>query len=636
MFLVDKLINALTGQGTQKDKASHIVRQFTPHDTGTLLTFYRDSRVAANVVDLPAKDATKNGVQWSASAEEISKLEAHAKKHKLFLRLMQLIQVARLTGGGAIYIGTGQPATQPMDIEAIGQDGLKFLTLFDKDKVNGVEVIYNPESPYHNSYEYYDVQAGQDTPFRVHASRLARLSGVPLPAVSNVVTTTQGWGDSILDSLIEQCNGIDSTFGNMVQMVFEGKIDVLGIPDLMNNTMGGADSAYNKALFSRLQTFAMAKGMYGLGVKDAAETFETKSPNYTGVADLVTLMLQIFCGLAGPIPMTKLFGMSPAGLNSTGEGDYDNYKDFIRTFQTMELDPQIETLMDVFIRSALGSRPEEIYYEWRELEKPDQKELAEIGDKLSQIMDRINKMNLYPEEVVAELTVNAMTEYGVLPGFESILLSWFEDNKIEPDSEGYAEMIEGLGPDLEEMGVNPLVPGKPAAQPAQGAGQGVAKPKAPVQADAALQDMAPRPLYVSRKVKNAKEILDHYRSQGIEGLYPPAEMHVTIIYSRDAVDWIKMGSSWDEEITVQAGGPRVMALFGNYLVLQFAHSELQWRNRSMQEAGASYDHDEYLPHISIAEGYVPQAGFNVEKDIEPYRGRIVLGPEIFEDVKEDR
>jgi hypothetical protein len=45
-----------------------------------------------------------------------------------------------------------------------------------------------------------------------------------------------------------------------------------------------------------------------------------------------------------------------------------------------------------------------------------------------------------------------------------------------------------------------------------------------------------------RKVENADEILAHFEKQGLKNLYPADELHVTIAYSREPVDWMKVGA----------------------------------------------------------------------------------------------
>lgn len=141
--------------------------------------------------------------------------------------------------------------------------------------------------------------------------------------------------------------------------------------------------------------------------------------------------------------------------------------------------------------------------------------------------------------------------------------------------------------------------------------------------------MQPNPLYVYRSVKNAKDILDWAKSQGISSTLDVADLHTTIIYSKQPIDWFTLGEAWQSELKISEGGPRTVEKFGDALVLRFACSELKWRNSEASEKGASYDFDEYKPHITLS------YSFDGDVDaIEPYQGEIVLGPEMFEEIDE--
>jgi hypothetical protein len=148
--------------------------------------------------------------------------------------------------------------------------------------------------------------------------------------------------------------------------------------------------------------------------------------------------------------------------------------------------------------------------------------------------------------------------------------------------------------------------------------------------DAEVGDAEPRTLYVSRKVTNAAEVLGWAKEQGFTQTLAADDLHVTIAYSRQALDWMKVGEPWEGEIEIAAGGPRLMERFGEATVLLFAGSRLSWRHEEIIRAGASWDFPEYQPHITIAYGEAPDLAA-----IEPYRGKIVLGPEIFAEVDED-
>lgn len=143
----------------------------------------------------------------------------------------------------------------------------------------------------------------------------------------------------------------------------------------------------------------------------------------------------------------------------------------------------------------------------------------------------------------------------------------------------------------------------------------------------------PRSLYVRRDVVNANDIKSWAKEQGFASSLD--DMHVTIIYSETPVDWLKIGTDWSSEddggLTVRAGGPRVIERFGeNAIVLAFSNTALQWRNMDAREQGASWNHEDYTPHITIT--YQPPPDLDLSK-VQPYTGVIVLGPEIFEEVK---
>lgn len=190
-------------------------------------------------------------------------------------------------------------------------------------------------------------------------------------------------------------------------------------------------------------------------------------------------------------------------------------------------------------------------------------------------------------------------------------------------------------------GTAPGAPAGPAAAPgdrrALENGQTPARPAGEGQAEFAAADR--RPLYVQRKVVNAAAILDWAARAGIANLVPADDLHVTIAYSRRPVDWIKMGqAAWTSpeapggKLLIPAGGPRLVERFtaDGPLVLLFASHDLNWRHREIREAGASWDHDGYYPHITLsyAPGDVDLAA------ITPWRGLIELGPEIFEPLDE--
>lgn len=146
---------------------------------------------------------------------------------------------------------------------------------------------------------------------------------------------------------------------------------------------------------------------------------------------------------------------------------------------------------------------------------------------------------------------------------------------------------------------------------------------------------APRTLYVYRPVLNAKEIIRWAKSQGFNTTLAPADMHVTIAYSEQVLDWMKIVAvSYPEDghLTVPPGGPRVVEQLGpgGAVCLLFNSNELSWRHVDMLRAGASWKWPTYQPHITLT---YQLGDLDLAVEVRPYLGDIVLGPEVFEEVQ---
>ena len=142
------------------------------------------------------------------------------------------------------------------------------------------------------------------------------------------------------------------------------------------------------------------------------------------------------------------------------------------------------------------------------------------------------------------------------------------------------------------------------------------------------------PLYIRRNVLNADELLAWAKEQGFTTTLPADEMHVTQMFSKAPVDWFAL--DWDflpEGVAVAPNGERSVKGLGDEgaVVLRFDSSILADRWADLCERGCSWDHPEYQPHITISYN---AAGLDLSK-IEPYRGALMLGPEIFESIHND-
>lgn len=131
------------------------------------------------------------------------------------------------------------------------------------------------------------------------------------------------------------------------------------------------------------------------------------------------------------------------------------------------------------------------------------------------------------------------------------------------------------------------------------------------------------PLYVKRDVVNHQEVKDWFSSQGLDVL---PDLHVTIVFSKREMNWNSIVP--DQSIVRLSDDDRTIEQFKHTVVMTVESKELQNRAREFKRHGASTDYDLYRPHVSISGKLL-----NIKK-IRPFTGTVVLGPEVFENLKE--
>lgn len=600
-YVGDSLTNLVSRMGTDRDKASH--GRYTASILGDdqIAFAYRGAWLPRKIVDIPALDSCRKWRNWQAKADQVEKIEAEEKRLNVRGKVLEARTKARLFGGAAILIGTGESdLAKPLSVDRIGSAGIKYLTVFTRLQLSAGERERDPASEWYGKPSVYTISGGDGTQITVHPSRLVVFHGNSTADDDLGGSAYAGWGDSVLVSVLDAIKNADSTAANIASLVFEAKIDVVKLPNFSANL---GQPGYEDQVLKWLTLSATAKGINGTLVMDKEAEFESKSISFATLPDILAQFLQITAG-AADIPVTRLLGQSPAGMNSTGESDLRNYYDRISAGQEIEMTPAMYRLDECLIRSALGQRDPSIYYTWAPLWQISEKEKADILKTKADAGRAIAGTGgmspaLMPIEALSDALVNALVEDGSLPGLEGAI-------------EQYGTLGEQEDDEDDQTGALP-------------------PPADPEPSQMAANDAAPRTLYVRRDVVNKSDIIRWAKSQGFTDIVP--DLHVTIAYSRKAVDWFEVGTSYADRLDIPAGGPRQMEALGptgDYKALLMTAWELVWRHEQIVEKGASWDWPDYQPHISI------QVGGDVDlSKVEPYQGKIILGPEIFSEVRED-
>jgi hypothetical protein len=348
----------------------------------------------------------------------------------------------------------------------------------------------------------------------------------------------------------------------------------------------------------RAQLFNELRDNLGVMLIDTSEEFSNVSAQLGSLDALQAQSQEHMASIPG-IPLVKLFGISPHGLNASSEGEIRVFYDWIHAFQDVLFRPNLMTIFNIVQLNEFGQIDPDISFDFEPLWSLSEKEVAEVR-KTEAETDQlyIDSGVIQPGEARERIAADHDSPY----------------HGLDPD-----EL-----PDLREELAGGLQPGPGGAQSLLGRLQAVQEPGTGGAADA-----APRTLYVSRPVENAAELLVWAREQGFSSTLAPDDLHVTLCYSRVPVAWFEAGMA-EDTVIIPRGGPRTIERFGEAVVLRFASWELTWRHDQLRAIGASHDHPEYAPHVTIAYGDGPED----LSLIEPYQGRIVLGPEVFKEVDE--
>lgn len=671
MPLGDSLANVVTGMGGGTDRSTFNRWSFGNalglgsgvdfFDLSQIEAAYRTSWLVRKVHDLIPDEMTKNWRQWSLEAEPADLIADEEKRLNARFVFREAGRMARLRGGSAVIMGLpGRASTPAPDPASLKKGDLRYLINMTRDRLVARDFIFDPDDENFGQPSFYQL-SGPNTFVDIHPSRVIPFFG--LPSTGLLITTGSldyFWGHPLMESINEPLQDATLVQHAIAQLIPEAKSDIISIPGLTDIV---STQAGEMRLAKRLQVAQMFKSMFNATILDGGsggdakdgEEWETRQLTFTGLPDVGRFMLQVAAG-ACDIPLTRLIGAPPQGMNATGEHDEENFLRMIRSRQETDLRPRLERVDPYLLASAgVKVKDEDASWDFTALKTPTPEEQADLDNTVADTMVIVQQSGLVPDEVLSQVLITSLDRSPNFPGLKEAADASTEPLPATVKAEQAAEAAANASATAKAQAkaVGP-VSLKPPRAGAGGAIRRVAKAAhdaldGVMVFDALsgdvelhevsreiLRDGAPRSLYISRQIGNPQEVLNHYRKQGVENLEAAGDLHVTIVHSREPVEWMKLPADWSSDqtgrIKLPPGGPRETEKFGpqhDVLVLTFAAEQLQWRNADLIAAGCSTDWSDYAPHVTLA-----KIGADVDvSGIAPYTGRILLGPEIWSEVR---
>jgi len=424
---VDGWANVLTGLGSSNDKRMGgmvTVRKFSYADCEAL---YRGSDMAARIADSVPDEMTREG--WDLQCENDSETsEAVGQQWEdldVESRYNLALKWARAFGGAGIIVGADDGVSDvslPLRMDKIR--AVEWLSVLDCRELVPWTFYLDPMSPHYgepSSYKImpYNVGIGpggvayeeRKQPLyaaqwkEIHATRVLRFEGVVVNRYQ--MRETWGWGSSIYERVYEVLRDFSSSYDSAASLVQDFSQGVFWI----HNLAGLLASANGEDLQKRMALINLQRSVLGAAILDAGEDvtgagkedFERKATPMSGLPEILDRLAHRLAA-AVDMPVTRLMGQQPAGLNATGDNDIRRWYDHVANLQRMKLKPQLKRLTQILFAAKQGPTKGKAPKKWSIVFRPLWKldELQESTRRLN-IANAdnlyINNGTLLPEEV---------------------------------------------------------------------------------------------------------------------------------------------------------------------------------------------------------------------------------------------
>jgi phage-related protein (TIGR01555 family) len=382
----DSYINTLAGISGKSDKTRHTVFGAAPILQDEQLTqMYLGDGFAKKIVTKVADDMTRNWI--TIENDEENQITKELKRLKSQTAFNEAIDWQRLYRGGIIVMGLmdGRKLWQPINKNNIR--GIEWLKVYSAARINidSTMIVKDSKSEYYEDVEIFNVRKITGSEIKIHRSRCLVFKGEPVPDTSRYVTTDNlYWGMSALQSIFNQVKNYGATEQGVVNLLLEAVIGIFKLHNLPELLSEGNEERF----YTIMETINASKSLINSVMLGPKDEFDRNAANMSGIPDIIDRFQMNLSAVTG-IPVTLLFGRSPAGQNATGDSDLRNYYDMIDSRQEVQMRPPLQKLINI-INGYLGVLPEdeEPMFKFNPVWTPTAAEIAETKNKEGQTQQK--------------------------------------------------------------------------------------------------------------------------------------------------------------------------------------------------------------------------------------------------------
>lgn len=409
---------ARTGYGTASliEGTDYVLTRLT-QNYNLMIALYRNSWLARRVVDVVPNDMMKNGWKFESdiTPEEDKRLRKAERVTRIKASLLEGLKWGRLYGGaaGLLLIDGQEDLEDPLDLDSIMPGDFKGLLITDRwlgCYPQSIETVEDINDPDFGLPKYYHFRNGlQGKTITVHHSRLVRFWGDDLPTWEKIAEMY--WGASVIEAVFEEFKKRDNASANLSNLIFQANLQVIKKESLEQLLTALPDQAQKNFLqtMTAINQLQSSQSKLILGKDDDFQTFQA---SFGGLHEIYECFMMDVAG-ATQIPVTKLFGRSPAGLNATGESDMRNYYDLVEHNQENRLRPALEKILPVFCLSVLGYIPDDLEYTFNPIETPNDKDIADINKSKTDSVVSVHQAGIISDQLALKELKQSGEGYGM-------------------------------------------------------------------------------------------------------------------------------------------------------------------------------------------------------------------------------
>ena len=407
----DGWMNIITGLGTSKDKSTGMT--FNPtglnkYPDEILATMYTEDGLTDRIIGSIPDDMTRQWIHLTyhdpemdeAQKEDIQWFMDKLTDLKAPMQFNLALRWRRLLAGAIIIMGTKDNENLENPLPKTVRD-ISYLQVRSRASIDTSlslnQALNSGNLQKSGAIEKYTITPKYGTQYKVHSSRCLEFRGRQVPECTPGIAEEElYWGVSILTYLYKSLEDLSAAIRNTAIMIYEaaiGKYKIGGLKAMLSQKNG------DELVKVRMNIINLAKSVMNGVILDADDNEDYSRDNLTfaGIPDIIDKFKEIVSAVS-EIPVTRLFGTSPGGLNATGESDLTNYYDKVATEQKLYLQQPLQRLIDI-LSIIRGVDPPTV--EFNSIYQLDDKEQAE----LEKLEAEIYKARVETEKMLLEMAL---------------------------------------------------------------------------------------------------------------------------------------------------------------------------------------------------------------------------------------